>query len=90
MDRNSIWAVANTGKYNPELESYCSINNIHYIDFCGEQGTAYGLPITERKNPVTIHGINKALDLIIDGEDGVWKLMCAILSVKAEYQSPDN
>lgn len=66
------WAVINLANADEKLKSFCEIREIHYITFNKEKPGPKDLNIFIEKTSVSIHQINKLLDLMIDGDKGTW------------------
>ena len=66
------WAVINAGTPNKKIRSLCFRKGMQYVSFCNEESGELYLKIIVERMPVTIHQVNKMLDLLIDGEEGSW------------------
>ncbi len=66
------WAIVTISYIDIDLSDYCSWNGIQYVAFCNEGHLADGLQIIADQEKITIHQINKVLDLMIDGDQGCW------------------
>jgi hypothetical protein len=58
--------------------------NLQYVTFCEEELTERCLKIIIEQKPVSIHQINKVLDLMIDGDEGCWVFSADDMIFKTE------
>ncbi len=86
----NIWAVISISDVDPALASVCSVNNIQYVTFNNIGNLTYGMRVLADFNRLSIHQLNKVLDLMIDGEQGNWLFDRGEISYKAENQPASN
>ncbi|HEX3767379.1 MAG TPA: family 1 glycosylhydrolase [Puia sp.] len=72
IDKINPWAVINTGSCDQNIRSLCLRKKLRYVSCCNEDPDIQCLKIIIEQMPVTIHQVNKILDLMIDGDDGRW------------------
>jgi dTDP-4-dehydrorhamnose reductase len=74
IDFNKVnpWAIINPTRINPILRSACARLGLQYVTFAGADTDDSCLKIIVQQPPMTIHQINKVLDLMIDGDEGCW------------------
>ena len=72
IEKVNPWAVINLGTTNKKIRSLCLRKRLQYVSFCKEELDERCLKIVIERLPVTIHQINKVLDLMIDEEEGCW------------------
>ena len=78
------WAVINLGATNKKIRSLCLHKRLQYVSFCNEELNEPCLKIVIERKPVTIHQVNKALDLMIDGDEGCWIFSADEMIFKSE------
>jgi len=72
IDRIDPWAVINLRTGNRQIRSLCRRNGLQYVSFHKEEPAESSLKIVIEQMPVSIHQVNKVLDLMIDGDMGCW------------------
>jgi dTDP-4-dehydrorhamnose reductase len=72
IDKINPWAVINPRSVNKNIRSLCLRKKLRYVSFCKEEQGVGCLKIVIEQMPVTIHQVNKILDLMIDGDEGCW------------------
>ena len=75
LDEKSIrklnpWAVIHLDKMDTNLSLICKRMHVQYISFCKEPVSDSYLQNTNAQSPLSVHQINRLLDLIIDGAEG--------------------
>jgi dTDP-4-dehydrorhamnose reductase len=84
FEKVNPWAVINLGTANKKIRSLCIRKKLQYISFCNEELGELCLKIVIEQLPITIHQINKVLDLMIDGEEGCWIFSADEMIFKSE------
>ncbi len=77
VDENELgkinpWAIVNTGFRGFDMKSLKLKNSFQYISFDSDETDPTFLRIIADKMPLSVHQINKVLDLVIDGDTGCW------------------
>lgn len=92
VDHLNPWAVVNLGCPDKKMRSVCSRSGILYVSFAKEDASGSMLKIVVQQMPMTIHQINKVLDLMIDGDLGCW-VFCSdetIFKMEDKHRIPFN
>ena len=72
LDVLKPWAVIAVNEMGTHIPAYCAAHEIQYVTFSSSQDPGYGLQVIVDRKHMTIHQINKVLDLMIDGDKGCW------------------
>jgi len=72
IDKMNPWAIINPGSANKKIRSISLRKRLRYVSFCNEELDELCLNIVIEQLPITIHQVNKVLDLLIDGDEGCW------------------
>ena len=89
FDKIKPWAIIYPGRADKKIRSICCRLGIQCVSFAGGKAVDYGLKIITQQWPMTIHQVNKILDLMIDGDQGQWVFCSDETVFKMENQSPD-
>jgi hypothetical protein len=80
----SPWSIISLGETDARLASFCAGRNIQYVTFCDEGDLSTGLCIHTGGEKISIHQINKVLDLMIDGDQESWAFEAGSVTLKTE------
>jgi dTDP-4-dehydrorhamnose reductase len=70
------WAIVNLESPDKKIRSLCSRSGVQYVSFLNDDPCGSSLKIIVQQMPVSIHQINKVIDLMIDGDQGCW-ILCS-------------
>jgi dTDP-4-dehydrorhamnose reductase len=84
IDKINPWAVINLGGASKKIRSLCVRKRLQYVSFCNEALGELCLKIVVEQMPLTIHQVNKVLDLMIDGDEGCWVFSSDEMIFKSE------
>ncbi|HEY2349465.1 MAG TPA: family 1 glycosylhydrolase [Puia sp.] len=83
------WAIIDLGE-NPLAFSNQETKNVSLVNFRGGSHHSTCLTIGWAQRPLTIHQVNKILDLLIDGETGFWIFDSGGIIFKSIERRPAN
>ncbi len=84
LDVLKPWAVIAVNEMGTHIPAYCAAHEIQYVTFSSSQDPGYGLQVIADRKHMTIHQINKVLDLMIDGDQGYWVFDSGEIIYKAD------
>jgi len=85
VEKQNPWAIINLGMNGNRLKSTCQYKHVQNVSICNEEPDQSDLHIVIEQMPVTIHQVNKILDLMIDGDEGCWVFSSDGMVFKTEY-----
>ena len=72
IERESPWSVINLMENETDAKTICKRWGLSYVCFSGEESQGHCLQIILEERALSIHQVNRILDLLIDGERGCW------------------